>query len=68
MEEQKKGAGPLLVGVAVVAVGLVLGPILGIIILFGGVLGGNSANAACRPASASAAAASGEGEGGDWRG
>lgn len=64
MDEQKKGAGPLLVGVAVVAVGLVLGPILGIIILFGGVLGGNSANAACRPASASAAAASGEGEGG----
>lgn len=63
MDEQKKGAGPLLVGVAVVAVGLVLGPILGIIILFGGVLGGNSANAACRPASASAAA-SGEGEGG----
>lgn len=65
MEEQKKGAGPLLVGVAVVAVGLVLGPILGIIILFGGVLGGNSANAACRPASASAAAGGGgEGEGG----
>ncbi|WP_298594493.1 lytic transglycosylase domain-containing protein, partial [uncultured Rothia sp.] len=64
MEEQKKGAGPLLVGVAVVAVGLVLGPILGIIILFGGVLGGSSAAAACRPASASAAAASGEGEGG----
>lgn len=63
MEEQKKGAGPLLVGVAVVAVGLVLGPILGIIILFGGVLGGNSANAACRPASASAAAGGG-GEGG----
>ena len=65
MEEQKKGAGPLLVGVAVVAVGLVLGPILGIIILFGGVLGGDSANAACRPASASAAAGGGgEGEGG----
>lgn len=65
MDEQKKGAGPLLVGVAVVAVGLVLGPILGIIILFGGVLGGNSANAACRPASASAAAGGGgEGEGG----
>lgn len=63
MDEQKKGAGPLLVGVAVVAVGLVLGPILGIIILFGGVLGGNSANAACRPASASAAAGGG-GEGG----
>ena len=63
MEEQKKGAGPLLVGVAVVAVGLVLGPILGIIILFGGVLGGNSAAAACRPASASAAAGGG-GEGG----
>ncbi|MBF1659999.1 MAG: CHAP domain-containing protein [Rothia mucilaginosa] len=65
MDEQKKGAGPLLVGIAVVAVGLVLGPILGIIILFGGVLGGNSANAACRPASASAAAGGGgEGEGG----
>ena len=48
-----------------VAVGLVLGPILGIIILFGGVLGGDSANAACRPASASAAAGGGgEGEGG----
>lgn len=65
MGEQKKGVGPLLVGVAVVAVGLVLGPILGIIILFGGVLGGDSANAACRPASASAAAGGGsEGEGG----
>lgn len=65
MGEQKKGAGPLLVGVAVVAVGLVLGPILGIIILFGGVLGGDSASAACRPASASAAAGGGnEGEGG----
>lgn len=65
MDEQKKGAGPLLVGVAVVAVGLVLGPILGIIILFGGVLGGSSAAAACRPASASAAAGGGgEGEGG----
>lgn len=65
MGEQKKGVGPLLVGVAVVAVGLVLGPILGIIILFGGVLGGDSASAACRPASASAAAGGGsEGEGG----
>ena len=65
MGEQKKGAGPLLVGVAVVVVGLVLGPILGIIILFGGVLGGDSASAACRPASASAAAGGGiEGEGG----
>lgn len=65
MGEQKKGAGPLLIGVAVVAVGLVLGPILGIIILFGGVLGGDSASAACRPASASAAAGGGgEGEGG----
>ena len=65
MGEQKKGAGPLLVGIAVVAVGLVLGPILGIIILFGGVLGGDSASAACRPASASAAAGGGnEGEGG----
>jgi len=65
MGEQKKGVGPLLVGVAVVAVGLALGPILGIIILFGGVLGGDSANAACRPASASAAAGGGgEGEGG----
>ena len=65
MGEQKKGVGPLLVGVAVVVVGLVLGPILGIIILFGGVLGGDSASAACRPASASAAAGGGgEGEGG----
>ena len=61
MDEQKKSLGPLLIGSAAVALGLILAPIFGIIMLFGGVLGGNSANAACRPASASASAAEGEG-------
>lgn len=62
MDEQKrKSAAPLLLGVVAVILGLTMAPIFGIMILFGGVLGGDSAKAACRPASASASAAAGEG-------
>lgn len=58
MDEQKrKSAAPLLLGVVAVILGLTMAPIFGIMILFGGVLGGDSAKAACRPASASASAA-----------
>ena len=59
--DEKKSAAPLLLGVVAVILGLTLAPIFGIMILFGGVLGGDSAKAACRPASASASAAAGEG-------
>lgn len=61
MDEKKKSAAPLLLGAVAVILGLTMAPIFGIMILFGGVLGGDSAKAACRPASASAPAAAGEG-------
>lgn len=64
MDEQKKSAAPLLLGVVAVVLGLTLAPVFGIMILFGGVLGGDSAKAACRPASASASAHGAAGEGG----
>ena len=60
-EQKKKSAAPLLLGAVAVILGLTMAPIFGIMILFGGVLGGDSAKAACRPASASASAAAGEG-------
>jgi surface antigen len=64
MDEQKKSAAPLLLGVVAVILGLTMAPIFGIMILFGGVLGGDSAKAACRPASASASATGAAGESG----
>lgn len=65
MDEQKKrSAAPLLLGAVAVILGLTMAPIFGIMILFGGVLGGDSAKAACRPASASASATGAAGEGG----
>ena len=60
-EKKKSAAAPLLLGAVAVILGLTMAPIFGIMILFGGVLGGDSAKAACRPASASAPAAEGEG-------
>lgn len=61
MDEKKKSTAPLLLGAVAVVLGLTMAPVFGIMVLFGGVLGGNSANAACRPASASASATEGEG-------
>lgn len=63
-EQKKKSAAPLLLGAVAVILGLTMAPVFGIMILFGGVLGGDSAKAACRPASASASAPAAEGEGG----
>lgn len=62
--QKKKSAAPLLLGAVAVILGLTMAPIFGIMILFGGVLGGDSAKAACRPASASASATAAAGEGG----
>ena len=48
MDEQKKSAAPLLLGAVAVILGLTMAPIFGIMILFGGVLGGDSLGSRCR--------------------
>lgn len=44
-EQKKKSAAPLLLGAVAVILGLTMAPVFGIMILFGGVLGGDSAKA-----------------------